>query len=259
MNRNTERICIRGVYFDKVTMQSAFAAAKDLISSEGFDYVFTPNSEIVQNCIEDNALYEIINSASLIIPDGIGVIYASKILGRPLPEKVAGFDLSKRILSYAAETKKRVFLLGSAPATNETRAVCDIAAEKISQLFPGIVISGTHDGYFSESESDNIVEEINASGADILLVCLGAPKQEKWIYSNREKLNVSFAMGLGGSLDVYAGTVKRAPDIFIKMNLEWFYRLIKQPYRIGRMMKLPKLLFGAVIYKLSRRDRKFSE
>lgn len=256
MNQETTKICVRGVYFDNVTMSSAADAARKLAESNGFNYILTPNSEIVQMCIEDNSLYDVINSASLIIPDGIGVVYASKILGHPLSEKVGGFDLSKHVLDYAAKNGKSVFLFGSAPARDGSPAVCDAAAEKLKQLFPGINICGTRNGYFSEAENDTVIEEINSAHPDILFVCLGAPKQEKWIYANRGKLCASLAMGLGGSLDVYAGTVKRAPDIFIKLNLEWFYRLIKQPSRLGRMMKLPKFLFGTIIFKLSGKDKK---
>ena len=251
-----EKIDIRGVYFDNVTMDTAAKCAADLINSEGVDYIFTPNSEIVQSCITNPELYDIVNSASLIIPDGIGVVYASKILGRPLKEKVAGFDLSKHVMDYAAKNGKKVFLFGSSPARDGNPAVCDMAANKLRELYPGIDICGTRNGYFKDEDIPGIISQINASGADILLVCLGAPKQEKWIYENRDKLSVSLAMGLGGSLDVYAGTVKRAPDIFIKLNLEWFYRLMKQPSRIGRMMSLPKFLFGTIFYKISGKDKK---
>ena len=126
----------------------------------------------------------------------------------------------------------------------------------MKKMFPSLIVCGTRDGYFKPEETPAIVDEINRSGADILFVCLGAPKQEKWIYENREKLSCSLALGLGGSLDVYAGTVKRAPDLFIKLNLEWFYRLIKQPSRIGRMMNLPRFLFGTLFYKISGKDKK---
>ncbi len=247
---NSGKIDIRGVLFDNVTMTQAADISAQLIEKDGLDYVFTPNSEIVQMCIEGKLDYEIINSASMIIPDGIGVVYASRILGRPLKEKVAGFKLSGKILDYAAKSGKKVFLFGSSPANEERNAVCDIAAEKLREAFPGINICGTRHGYFSDADTDSIINEINSSGADILFVCLGAPKQEKWIYENRDKLSVSLALGLGGSLDVYAGTVKHAPEFFVKFGLEWFYRLMKQPSRLGRMMKLPKFLFGTIAAKL---------
>lgn len=259
MSHMQEKINIRGVDFDNVTMDEAADIAAQLIEKDGFDYIVTPNSEIVQMCINDASLYSIVNSASLIIPDGIGVVYASKVLGRPLKQKVAGFDLSKRVLDYAAKSGKKVYFFGSAPEKDGTPAVCDIAAEKVKELYPGIDVCGTRHGFFKDEDTDGIIEAINATGADILFVCLGAPKQEKWIFANRDKLKVSLAMGLGGSLDVYAGTVKRAPDIFIKLNLEWFYRLLKQPKRIGRMMNLPKFLFGTIFYKLSGKDKKNSK
>ena len=256
MTENNRKINVRGVYFDNVTMESALASAVSLLERDGFDCIFTPNSEIVQLCIDDKNLYNVINSASLIIPDGIGVVYASKILGRPLTQKVAGCDLSKKLLEYAADHGKKVFLFGSAPARDGLPSVGELAAAEMKKMFPSLVVCGTRDGYFKPEETPAIAEEINRSGADILFVCLGAPKQEKWIYENREKLSCSLALGLGGSLDVYAGTVKRAPDLFIKLNLEWFYRLIKQPSRIGRMMNLPRFLFGTLFYKISGKDKK---
>lgn len=251
-----KKINVRGVLFDNVTMPTALQKAIYLTEKDGFDYIYTPNSEIVQNCIESPALYDVINSASMIIPDGIGVVYASKILGRPLYEKVGGFELSKRLIEYAANNGKKLFFFGSSPEKDGEKSVADKAAEKLKEKYPNLQVCGTRDGYFTEKDIPEIIEQINASGADILFVCLGAPKQEKWIYENREKLNVSLALGLGGSLDIYAGTVKYAPKIFRKLNLEWLYRLLKQPSRIGRMMSLPKFLFGTIFYKISGKDKK---
>lgn len=246
---NNGKTDIRGVFFDNVDKKEALERAKELITRDGVDVIYTPNSEIVQMCIDDNALYDVINSASLIIPDGIGVVYASKILGTPLKEKVAGIELAQDVLSYLASEGLGVYLFGSSPARDGIDAVCDIAKKKLLERYPGLVVSGTHDGYFKSEETDEIIKGINESGASVLFVCLGAPKQEKWIYDNRDKLKVSLCMGLGGSLDVFAGTVKRAPDFFVKANLEWFYRLIKQPARIGRMMNLPRFLFGTIATK----------
>ena len=134
--------------------------------------------------------------------------------------------------------------------------VAQKAADKLKEKYPQALFVGTHDGYFQKEneENDAVVEEINNSGAVILFVCLGVPMQEKWIDANRERLpNVRLAMGLGGSLDGYAGNVKRAPKFFVKWNLEWFYRLCKEPRRIGRMLKLPKLVFGTIWYRLFHR------
>ena len=245
----SEKINIRGVYFDNVTMEETMEMIKQMISADGLSYMFTPNSEIVQNCIEDHSLYEVINSASLIIPDGIGVVYASKVLKTPLKEKVPGCEVAQKIIEYASKTGDGVYFFGGGKKTEERDAVSVIAAEKMKEKYPGLNIVGTRDGYFAKEDVPSIIEEINASGAKILFVCLGAPKQEKWIYENRDALKVNFAAGLGGTLDVFAGVAKRAPDIFLKTNLEWFYRLLCMPTRIGRMMKLPKFLFGTIINK----------
>ncbi len=247
--QNFEKVNIRGVYFDNLTKEEAANRLIELLNRPGTDSVYTPNPEIVQACIEDNSLYGVINSASLVIPDGIGIIYASKILKTPLKEKIPGIELAQSLIEHISKTHEPIYLLGSAPASGTSEAVCDIAAKKLSAKYPGLVVCGTHDGYFKDCDSEKIIEDINNSGAKVLFVCLGAPKQEKWIYENRDKLSASLVMGLGGSLDVFAGTVKRAPNFFVKLNLEWFYRLVKQPQRFGRMLKLPKFLFGTIISK----------
>ena len=243
------KINIRGVYFDNVNMDEAMEKVTSMVGTEGLDYMFTPNSEIVQNCIENPALFEVINSASIIIPDGIGVVYASKILKTPLKAKVPGCEVAEKLMEYAAKSGDGVFFFGGGKKTEEREAVSTLAKEKMCEKYPGLNVVGTRDGYFTEADVPSIIEEINNSGAKILFVCLGAPKQEKWIYDNRDALKVNFAAGLGGTLDVFAGTVKRAPEFFIKANLEWFYRLLCMPSRLGRMMKLPKFLFGTMIKK----------
>ena len=244
-----EKINIRGVYFDNVNMDEAMEKVAAMVGTDGLDYMFTPNSEIVQNCIENPSLFEVINSASIIIPDGIGVVYASKILKTPLKAKVPGCEVAEKLMEYASKTGDGVFFFGGGKKTEERDAVSALAASKMCEKYKGLNVVGTRDGYFTEADVPAIIEEINNSGAKILFVCLGAPKQEKWIYDNREALKVNFAAGLGGTLDVFAGTVKRAPEFFIKANLEWFYRLLCMPSRIGRMMKLPKFLFGTMIKK----------
>lgn len=247
-NEDISKINVRGVYFDNVTKDEAFEKAVSLIEGDGFSYMVTPNSEIVQACIENNDLYKVINSASLIIPDGIGVVYASRIIGTPLKEKVAGVEIAERIVEYAAKNGILTYFLGGARATETDKAVWEKAAEKLAEKYPGFKAVG-RDGYFGEEELPDIIEDINNSGAKILLVCLGAPKQEKWIYNNRAKMTgVTFAAGLGGSLDVFAGTAERAPEFYLDHNLEWLYRFKKNPSRVGRMMKLPKFLAGTVVH-----------
>lgn len=246
-----EKINVRGVNFDNLT---ALEAAEKLGArleggrEQGLLAVYTPNAEILQLCIEKNEYFELINSAEMIIPDGIGVIKAAKILGHPLKERVPGVELGEKILAFAAQKGKTVFFLGGKPG------VAEAAAERMSNKYPGLMVCGTENGYFAKQgeESDAVVKKIAESGAELLFVCLGVPVQERWIYDNREALGktVKVAMALGGSLDIYSGEVKRAPAFFRNTGLEWLYRLMKEPSRLGRMMSLPKFLLGTYKEKI---------
>lgn len=236
------RIDVMGVGFDSLTMAEAVEKARTLMQARRAAYVVTPNPEIVMRCREDAAAMAAVQQADLVLPDGIGVIYGAKILGTPLKMKLPGIDFATTLMGKLAQEGKSVFLFGSKPGVAET------AGERLQARFPGLVIAGTHDGYFTDDAP--VIEKINAVQPDLLLVCLGAPKQELWMQRNAHRLNVGLMAGLGGSLDVFAGNVKRAPKFFQKLGLEWFYRLIKEPSRIGRMMKLPKFLFAAIGQKL---------
>ncbi len=231
-----ETVEILGVHIDKITAADALKKAEGLVRTLGVSAIYTPNPEIVMTAYKDPTFCEVLNSADMCTPDGIGVVYASKILGDPVPERVAGFDLTCGLLESISKTGEGVFLFGAKPG------VAEIAKENLEKKYPGLWVSGVRDGYFKTEDESEIIEQINNSGASLLLVCLGAPKQEKWIHKNKDKLRVNLCMGVGGALDVFAGTVKRAPDIFIKCNLEWFYRLCKQPSRIGRFAALPKFM-----------------
>ncbi len=245
---SSTRINVRGVRFDAVTKEQALNAAVSLIESDGFSYMVTPNSEIVQACVENPSLYNAVNGASLIIPDGIGVIYASRILGTPLPERVPGCEIGEGVVGYAASTGTKIYFLGGGKETSERDAVYKLAGEALKEKYPGFSYAG-HDGYFADEEIDDILADIDESGAKILFVCLGAPKQEKWMYTYGKKLkNVTFAAGLGGTLDIFAGVAERAPEFYLKNDLEWLYRLKKNPDRIGRMLKLPKFLISTVVH-----------
>jgi len=233
-----ERAEILGVTFDNITMRQAVDRTMELIRSGRTAFVVTPNAEIAYDCIKDREFRELINKADLVIPDGAGVVLASKILKTPLRQKVAGIELAEALLPELAKQGKKLFLLGAKPG------VAERAAEKMEQIAPGLDVCGCLHGYFESDEE--AVEAINAAKADIVFVCLGSPKQERWMYRNADKLVPCTMIGLGGSLDVFAGEAKRAPELMIRMNLEWLYRLYKQPSRIGRMMRLPKYLLYAV-------------
>ncbi|MBQ7500739.1 MAG: WecB/TagA/CpsF family glycosyltransferase, partial [Clostridia bacterium] len=168
-----------------------------------------------------------------------------KILGTPLKKgRVPGIELFERIVSLSGKNGWRIFLLGGKPG------VADTAAQKLREKYPDMILAGTNDGYFG-NDSAPVIEKINAANVDFLAVCLGVPKQEEWMKEHRSGLNVPLMGGFGGSLDVFAGNVRRAPEIFRKLSCEWLYRLIKEPYRIGRMMKLPKFIMGAVKDKIT--------
>ena len=231
-----ETVDILGVAIDKLSMDQAFEKAKSLLTTPGVSAIFTPNPEIVMAAYEDADFCRILNSADICTPDGIGVVYASKIVKDPVPERVPGFDLTCRLLESMAKTGESVFLFGAKPGVAET------AGENMQKKYPGLKIAGTRDGYFKEEDEAEIINQINESGANLLLVCLGAPKQEKWIDKNRDKLSVNLCMGVGGTLDVFAGTAKRAPEFFIKCNLEWLYRICSNPSRFGRALALPKFM-----------------
>lgn len=237
-----KKINILGVNISYVTMKEAVETALSFFSDGKNHVVYTPNSEIIYVGYKDEEFKGILNSADLNTADGIGVVLASKILGLPLKERVAGYDFLHELIKASAPLNKKVFLFGGKPG------VSDAAAEKLLSLYPGIKICGTRDGYFKEEESEQIAKEISSLNPDIVFVCLGAPKQEKWIYKYKDTIGASIIMGAGGSLDVLAGTVKRAPEKWQKLGLEWAYRLVKEPWRIGRMTSLPKFAL-TVLFK----------
>ena len=237
---------IMGLPVDKITMKDAVDRLKSFINEDKLHQIVTPNAEIMMDAASDGNLATIIKEAAMVIPDGSGVVLASKILGTPLPEKVPGFDLAKNSFSIDAGRKIKYFFFGSKPG------VAQKAAELVMAEFPNVLVTGTHDGYFKEEDVPQIIDEINASGADILLVALGAPKAEKWIYQHRESLKVRVAIGVGGTIDILAGNYSLlAPDFFRKNGLEWLYRLCKEPWRYKRMLKLPKYVFKTIGYKLT--------
>ena len=225
---------VLGVPFDAVTMEQAVAKAKKMLTEEGQHFICTPNPEIVMEAQKDRELMNILKEADMVVPDGIGVVWASKYSETRLTERVAGYDLTQNLMAELAATGETFYFFGGAPGVAST------AARKMMKKYPGLKIVGVHNGYFDEKEEKKIIQDIKTKSPSILLVGLGAPKQEKWIYDNIRLVGAKVAIGVGGSFDVMAGNVKRAPKIFQKLGLEWFHRLITQPTRWRRMMRLPK-------------------
>ena len=243
-----QMVPIMDVPIHNVTMEEATDTVIDFLSSNKSHTVFTPNPEIIMEAQKDKELMECLKTANLVVPDGIGVVIASRLLGgQRLPERVGGFDLMQNVLDRIKDTKIRVYFLGSKPG------VARQAAKNMEKKHPGLQIVGTRDGYFKPDEERELIDEIKRLKVDLLLVGLGAPRQEKWISDHIEELGVKVAAGVGGSLDVMAGVVKRAPEIYQKLNLEWFYRLITNPKRAKRMLNLP--IFGCKIIFLSLRTK----
>lgn len=228
---------VLGVQIDDLTLSEAVHTGFQLLDKPGFHYVVTPNPEFILEARKNEPFRQVLNQADLSLPDGIGVVYAARILGKPLQGRTPGVDFAQGLMAGMARTGKRLYLLGAKPG------VAEKAAGELRNRYPGLIICGTHDGYFQEDAP--VVEGIRASRADVVFVCLGAPKQEFWMSKNGLDTGASLAVGLGGCLDVFAGNVQRAPEGWQKAGLEWLYRLIKEPSRFGRMARLPMVLLVA--------------
>lgn len=201
--------------------------------------------------MDNPQLLEAVQKADYVLPDGIGVIIASRILGRPLKGRVGGFDVACALLPLLEKESLSLYLLGAKPG------VAEIAAENIRQKYPALRIVGTHDGYFKDEVE--VIDQISALKPDMLYLGFGYPQEEIFMLRNREKIGTGVMMGLGGSIDIFAGVAKRAPGFFIKLNLEWFYRLLRQPSRFVRMLKLPKYIIRACAARLFKHEKKQSD
>lgn len=229
------------ITFDNITMEEAVGTAMGHIAARSRCRVVTPNAEFALEAKKNPRFLSILNGSQLVLADGISVVLASKIIGDPMQGRVTGVGFAQALAAAMAEEGKSLFLLGAKPG------VAEKAARKLQEAYPGLRIAGTHDGYFKEEGP--VVDAINAAHPDALLVCLGAPKQEYFMEEHDADLEVPVMAGLGGSMDVLAGNVQRAPEFYQKHGLEWLYRLVKEPQRWRRMIKLPLYLLDAVAWK----------
>ena len=230
------RIAVLKVSIDSVTMAEALGIVESFISKRQPRFVATANAEMVMLAEQDSEMARILNQADLVVPDGAGVVWAARHQGCPVPERVAGYDLVQVLLAKAAVCGYRVYFFGGAPG------VAEKAKETAQKWYPGLQVVGIRHGFFSADEETGIIEDIRASEPDVLLVALGVPKQEKWLDAHLRELAVPVSIGVGGSLDVMAGTMRRAPLWMQRTGLEWLFRLYCQPRRLIRMMALPRFV-----------------
>lgn len=227
---------ILGSRVDLVDMDEAAQRAGSLLEARRFAHIVTFGSEMAVRAARDPSYRAVINEADLVVPDTIGIVYASRALGKPLPERVAGIDLVERLAAYCAGANVPIYLLGA------REDVVRDAAATLQSRFPGLTIAGTQHGYFGDEAA--VVRNVQASGARLLLVALGFPKQEFWIRKHAAELGAIVCMGVGGSFDVLAGHSKRAPLFMRRTGLEWLYRLATEPRRFGRQLALPQFALG---------------
>ncbi|MFU0789309.1 WecB/TagA/CpsF family glycosyltransferase [Cerasibacillus sp. JNUCC 74] len=233
-------VTIMNVPFLNTNQRSFVLLLQERIEKKQKTFVITANPEIVMRANKSRELMQHIQLATFVVADGIGIVKAAKILKQPLPERVTGYDTMIQLLKIANKNSYKIFLIGAKQKTLKK------AIEKINTDYPNIKIVGSQDGYFNWEDND-ISERIMQLQPDITFVALGSPKQEKWIANNISYFKHGIFIGVGGSFDVISGTVKRAPVLFQKLNLEWLYRLIKQPSRWKRMLVLPQ--FAIKIFK----------
>ena len=231
-----DRVDILGVKVDAVTMQGALDRIESFFEERKPVIVATANAEMLMRATQDEELKNILNAAELVVPDGAGTVWAAHHLGYEMPERVAGYDLAQELMKRAPAKNRRVYFFGSAPG------VADKAKIKAEKLYPNIKIVGTRNGYFKEEDEPQIIADIKAAKPDLLLAALGVPKQEKWLAKYKDELNVPVSIGVGGTFDVMAGVMKRAPKWMQKAKLEWLFRALLQPKRAGRLIALPKFV-----------------
>jgi len=229
-------------------MPMAINIIESLIKENRPSQVVTLNAEIAYKAANNFSLRQIINSAQLVVPDGIGVVWAAKKSGYAVKERVAGIDLVLNLCKHGAKRGWKIYLLGS------KADIISQAAVQLEMKYPGLIIAGYHHGYFDSQQEKSIINDINKSAADILLVGLGAPRQEYWINQNKSKLEVPVCIGVGGSFDVISGVKKRAPRFIVKMNLEWLYRLLCEPSRIKRQLDLPRFIIKVLLDKYQKHE-----
>ncbi|MCL1989126.1 MAG: WecB/TagA/CpsF family glycosyltransferase [Firmicutes bacterium] len=235
-NKNLEQFKILDVPFNGLTYQAALAILLDFLQTSKNHIIVTPNPEAVMLAQRNKNFGKILNAADLVLPDAIGIILAAKWLKLPITERVPGCDITQDLLKTA--TTSSCYLLGAAPT------IAEKAAQNLREQ--GVNVVGFRDGYYKPEEMSTIIEEINLLKPDILILGMGMPRQENWAFQNKDNLPCKITLCVGGTIDVIAGNVKRAPKIMRKAGLEWLYRLATNPSRAKRMLDLPRFVVAVV-------------
>jgi len=237
-----------GVRVDRITQQQAIeridqlvARQKESPATSPCQQVVTVNTEFVMMAQYDTVFRNIINHAALVVADGIGIVWGTRYIGQPTPERVTGTDTLVALAKHCANNGYRLYLLGAAPG------VAEEAATRLQVLAPGLQVAGTYAGSPSPAEEDAIIERVRTAKADILCVAYGAPAQEIWIARNLSRLPVAVAMGVGGAYDFLSGRQLRAPRVMQRLGLEWLYRLYREPWRWRRMLAIPRFMLLVVL------------
>lgn len=230
---------IANTRIDEIGFEAAVERAAEYLRGDTARVIITADASTVVIAQSDNEMQGIVHSADMVTPDSTGILWAAKRLGIPIRERVSGVDLTWRLCEFCAKEGHSVFLLGA------EAGVAERAAANLANRIPSLQIAGTHHGFFEHD--DEVVEAVNASGARLLFVAMGIPRQEKWISRNLHRLNIRLAIGVGGTFDVLAGKVQRAPEWMRVRGLEWFYRLARNPRKISKVVKLPKFVW--LVYK----------
>ncbi|NIK79363.1 N-acetylglucosaminyldiphosphoundecaprenol N-acetyl-beta-D-mannosaminyltransferase [Paenibacillus castaneae] len=236
MSKQVPTVSIYGIPFSKMSMDETVNYLTEAIEKRQQTHVITANPIMIMSAVEDANYSAMIKQADLIVPDGAGVVWAAKHVGHPVAERVTGFDLLHRLLAQGESRKWKAYLLGT------SQEVIEAAAEKLQLQYPQVRIVGYRNGFFGPEQDEEVVEAIMHVAPDMLFVARGADTQEPWIVKFKQRLGVPLIMGVGGSFDVVSGKLKRAPMIYQKLRMEWFYRLLQEPKRYKRMLVLPKFV-----------------
>ena len=239
------KVRILGIDVDNINVEEAGEITKQLVenSNKSCKVIVAPNTEFIMMAQKDEEFYNILRGADLATPDSVGVVIGGKLQKKPLKQRIPGQMYFRKVLEVGEKEGWTFYLLGGKDD------VPALAAENLKKIYPNIKIVGYHEGFFEKDSEEKVIAEINELKPNVLFVAMGAPIQEKWIEKHKHELKVDVAAGQGGTFDYEAGKIKRAPVLFQKLGIEWFWRLMLQPSRIFRMIVLPIYLMKIVFTK----------